>query len=325
MKWLMSTRELNPASLAEFYSLPANGHILETLLDNIYESMSGKVSFVEFFRSFLESTGSLSLARSDNIDEGIAVKDVLNGSRDPRLSYLLSAFSKYYTQHDETFRQSPHADSDSWQQVVELCFHLLSLSKLMEKSTDSLGSLEDFFSAVRTFALRNFAVFAPRSLTHIYNNLKSCGHFHYPPVANEVPPFLFSRVDNTFSALFAFNDINDSLISRKVILTNNALYTFKNHSPSTLGAFLECIPLEYIRVQGSELDYFCIELIPDKDSLLPYFGDSDIDSDVKKISLLHCNCVYIKLDSKCDHDTFFALLENSVWEIKKKRRHFNNL
>lgn len=389
VKWLMDTKALNPTTLAYFYARPENSAVLEGVLDVTYH-LNGD-SFVEFFRSYLTATGCMSLSLSLGVgvddqstssadngndndkqhhhheDQPPHQRDMTSNNNASILNYHLSFFSKYYISHDVTCRNSANTDTDTWEQVRALCHSLLSLSQAMhtpqhhhhQLQQQSQGSLPDFFSAVRLFAKTNYALFAPRSLTLMFNTIKANGPFSAPPAPDaSTPPFLFSLSQNSrhcsIRVSLAMNDINDSLVSRRVILTSNAMYTFEDRAELQggaatdagsrvvasrgIGRCLECVPLKYVRVKESELEYMSIELLPrEDDKLIPYFnilqqshgdgedeggeGGEEGEEGGEEVSLMHCSCLFLKVRSHLDHDSLRAQLEEAVWGTKQQLQH----
>jgi hypothetical protein len=347
VKWLMENKTLNPTTLAHFYARPENLSILECVLDIIYYIHAD--NFVEFLRSYMITTGCLSLVGDEtappavtfhnegtqNQPQAVATDPTTNQSL---LNYHLSIFSKYYISHDDACRHSTHTDPDTWEQIRELSHCILTLSEAISKSNNQdIGTLPDFFSVVRTFAKRNYAMFAPRNLTSMFNTLKANGSFALPKLPSGTPPFLFSNHFHTTRISFTFNDANDAFATRKVVLTRNAMYTFAdvdaqegNEPPPAsrgVGKCIECVPLQYVKVQDSEMEYLSIELHSHGEDLsIPCFQiGEEGEEEGESLALAHYSCMFIKTRSHADHDALLAQLECCIWEISKRNRSLSLL
>lgn len=353
VKWLMENKALNPSTLAHFFARPENQAILEGVLDIIYYMNSD--NFVEFFRCYLGATGFMSLVLSNDINSipehcHLDVEDdieldislqFLSGCniRDRGiLTTLLVIFSKYFVCHDEAYRQSTLPVDDTWKEIYALCSCLLTHSQSSSFSSSSSSTLSDFFSAVRLFAKHNRALFAPRSLTFMFNTLKTNGPFRSSDSDSDaaLPPFLFSRhgVGCSTRVCVAWNDANDSFKSHRIVLTTTALYFFDDPEEKglayayLLGSVVHCIPLCGLRVQESETEYLSLELLPyEQHSRIPFFSlassqDSESSgsgaADNGEISLEQCSLVLLKVHSIEDHSALLDCLESALW---KTRRH----
>lgn len=336
VSWLTETKALNPASLVSYYGRPENISVLEGLLDRIFDA--NKDNFVELLRSYVAATGCMSVVvegPSDQDLDGSSSKVWTTIDTDSLVYYLFSFFSKYYINHHDSCRHNPDITPDTWEQVAELCQRLLDLSMALHKSTQCMGTLQDFFVIVRSFAKRNFVLFSPRSLTNMFNTLKSNGPFLRPRISREIPAYLFANITRTARVTIAFNDVNDISLPRIIILTKDAMYTFEDKDEESVsdgshgnevrrerrgvGCYLECVPLKYLRVQESEMDHTLIEISPHREgTLIPCFNVENNNDDSDTISMDFFEGLYLRAVRPENHEPLMAELENKIWGAKKQ-------